>query len=636
MIADQLDDGQRDKKADELIQACLNLDTPQSFFLYAGAGSGKTRSLVDAINHVLLTPTGRRLALARQKVGVITYTNAACDEIASRLKYDARVEVATIHAFAWSMISGYNDDIRIWVKGNLESRIAELEEEIAGARNQATKTYQDRVRSLASKRRRLAALPGVKKFIYSPIGDNRTRDALNHSEVISITSEFLTNKPVLQLLLTSRYPFLLVDESQDTNRHLMDALLTVQVAHTPTFALGLLGDTMQRIYADGKVDLGKNLPGWAFPQKAMNHRCPHRVIRLINRIRADADGLVQAGRRDKPEGFVRLFALPISVPDKMAAEGLIAKEMSEVTGDPAWASACRDFKTLTLEHHMAAVRFGFAQMFEPIYSEDRLQTSLLQGTSAPLRFFSKEVLPLVRALRGEDDFTVAAVVRKFSPLLDPAVLKATPEKQMEQLARASEAARSLKAIVDSAQNPTFRDVLQNVARTGLFAVPDALLPFAQPDDPDVVDQEPSEGATSEAFDTSETAAWRTMLATPFDQIEAYDQYVSGRSPFGTHQGVKGLEFPRVMVVISDDEARGFLFKYDKLFGVEPKSATDLKREASGEETSIDRTRRLFYVTCSRAEESLAIVCYTSNPQGLVNTVVSRGWFDGTEASVVTL
>ncbi|WP_309085770.1 hypothetical protein [Chelativorans sp.] len=207
---------------------------------------------------------------------------------------------------------------------------------------------------------------------------------------------------------------------------------------------------------------------------------------------------------------------------------------------------------------------------------------------------------------------------------------------MEQLKRANEAARSLKAIVDSAQNPTFRDVLQEVARTGLFTVPDALLPFAQPDDPGVVDQEPSDGGPPEVFDTSETAAWRSMLASPFDQIEAYDQYVSGRSPFGTHQGVKGLEFPRVMVVISDDEARGFLFKYDKLFGLEQKSATDLKREASGEETSIDRTRRLFYVTCSRAEESLAIVCYTSNPQGLVNTVISRGWFDGTEASVFAL
>ena len=31
--------------ADDEIQRCLSLDSPVSFFLYAGAGSGKTRSL---------------------------------------------------------------------------------------------------------------------------------------------------------------------------------------------------------------------------------------------------------------------------------------------------------------------------------------------------------------------------------------------------------------------------------------------------------------------------------------------------------------------------------------------------------------------------------------------------------------
>lgn len=58
-----------------------------------------------------------------------------------------------------------------------------------------------------------------------------------------------------------------------------------------------------------------------------------------------------------------------------------------------------------------------------------------------------------------------------------------------------------------------------------------------------------------------------------------------------------------MVVISDDEARGFLFSYDKLIGTKAKSETDLENEVTGNDTSVARTRRLFYVTCSRAEES---------------------------------
>lgn len=41
-----------DAHVDDEIAACLNLDSPKSFFLFAGAGSGKTRSLVTALQHV--------------------------------------------------------------------------------------------------------------------------------------------------------------------------------------------------------------------------------------------------------------------------------------------------------------------------------------------------------------------------------------------------------------------------------------------------------------------------------------------------------------------------------------------------------------------------------------------------------
>ena len=34
---------------DDEIYSCLDLDNPKSFFLFAGAGSGKTRSLVEVL-----------------------------------------------------------------------------------------------------------------------------------------------------------------------------------------------------------------------------------------------------------------------------------------------------------------------------------------------------------------------------------------------------------------------------------------------------------------------------------------------------------------------------------------------------------------------------------------------------------
>ena len=52
--------------------------------------------------------------------------------------------------------------------------------------------------------------------------------------------------------------------------------------------------------------------------------------------------------------------------------------------------------------------------------------------------------------------------------------------------------------------------------------------------------------------------------------------------------------------------------YEKLFGAKAKSDTDVKNECDGKDTSITRTARLFYIACTSAKNSLAIVAYTEN------------------------
>jgi DNA helicase-2/ATP-dependent DNA helicase PcrA len=120
---------------------------------------------------------------------------------------------------------------------------------------------------------------------------------------------------------------------------------------------------------------------------------------------------------------------------------------------------------------------------------------------------------------------------------------------------------------------------------------------------------------------------------PFAEIEPYEAYISGRSLFATHQGVKGLEFFRVMVVMDYTEARGFLFSYDKLFGAKEKTKTDQENEKTGKDSTIDRTRRLFYVTCSRTQRSLALLAYSSDPEKIRKYVVTEGWFEQDEVQV---
>ena len=604
-----------DSPVDAEIANCLNLSSPRSFFLFAGAGSGKTRSLVIALQHVQ-EHLGEALKLKGQRVGVITFTNAASDEIKRRISFDPIIDVKTIHSFAWSLIDGLNRDIREWLRTNLATDIEQLQIEEAKGRK-GTKASSTRLSKITSKSKRLQNFDSVKRFVYSPTGDNRGRDALNHSEVIQLTSNFLRTKPAMQSILVGRYPFLLIDESQDTNKNLIDALFGVQVAHKGVFVLGLIGDMMQRIYSDGKDGLGQSLPAdWATPSKQLNHRCPKRVVTLINKVRSTTDRQQQKWRSDSIDGCVRIFILPSDTSEKLNAERAIARHMAHVSGDDEWSEP-KAFKSLTLEHRMAARRMGFLDMFVPLYEVESWRTSFLEGTLPAVRFFAEEVLPLVQAKQRKDRFAVARIARSLCPLLTTEALHAADDKQA-QLKLVSVAIDELLALWKNGADPALSDVLRCVAKGKLLVIPESLQPNAYRDKAlDVA--EPFEVTDESDRQTERAAAIDSFLSAPFSQIEPFATYLSGKAHFDTHQGVKGLEFDRVMVIMDDEEARGFMFKYENLFG--GKGAGD---------PSVEGTRRLFYVTCSRAKKSLALVAYTKTPDRVRQFVLDEGWFTADE------
>lgn len=612
-----------DGHIDDVIFECLNLDNPRSLFLFAGAGSGKTRSLVNVLSR-LRKEQGYRLHLHAQKIAVITYTNAACDEIQHRLGYDSLFLVSTIHSFSWDLIKSFQQDIKNWLQQNLQQEIRELEGQESKGRTE-TKASIDRVNKIASKKERLKNLEKIKKFTYSPKGDNGGRDSLDHSEVIKITAFFLSNKPLMKNLLIKKYPILLIDESQDTNGLLMDAFFEVQKEHSTSFSLALFGDTMQRIYTDGKVDLGLNIPeDWEKPEKKMNYRCPKRVIRLINKIRSSVDMQVQVPKIEQEEGIVRLFIVNSTILDKLQIESHIIQEMAKITGDELWNHL--NIKTLILEHHMAAKRMGFLNLFQPLYNHEKLKTGLLDGTLTAMQLFTKIILPLIKAKKAKDEFLVARIVRKYSPLFDSDVLKKN-ENQLENIRDVNKYVNELYSLWDDDKDPRIIDILQFVAKSKLFTIPEMLNPIAnRTEEEQRIAEEGEKGEDKDDF----IDAWDQALLGSFSQVESYDEYFSENSKFGTHQGVKGLEFPRVMVILNDEEAKGFLFSYEKLFGAQKLTQTDINNQNEGRDTSIERTRRLFYVACSRAEKSLAIVAYTKNPSMVNEHVLSQGWFEENE------
>ena len=609
------------------IAACLDLEKPKSLFMYAGAGTGKTRAVVEALG-LFRDRYGTRFRESGQKVAIITYTNAACDEIRRRIDFDAIFAVSTIHSFAWEQIRTYHKDISAWLREFLSTEIDELHEKQAAGRP-GTKAAAERKVQIESKRNRLQYLDVIKRFTYNPNGENIGKNSLRHAEVIAITAALLAHKPLLRQILIRKHPVLLIDESQDTQKDLIDALFALQAEHPDQFCLFLFGDTMQRIYADGKVGLEWTVPAdWETPAISINHRCPRRVVTLLNRIRLEADGVLQEPRQDAQEGVVRLFLVnDVDDVDKRKVEKAAAKIMAEATSDDEWMNK-QSIKVLTLEHHMAARRGGFDSFFESLYKLDNFKTGLLDGTLSGIPFFAQQVLPLVQAMRSEDRFAVARVVKDHSPIVAPGSLSGgtTP---LEEIHRAQKSVKSLVALWENGANPVLLDVLKVIAHEGIFGIPDVFAPILS--DADEQGEE-AESFPENAEDDKNLAvdAWREALSVPFSQLEAYAEYISDKSPFGTHQGIKGLQFPRVMVILDDNEARGFMFSYEKLLGAKAPTKTDQTNRLEGKDTSIDRTRRLFYVTCSRAQRSLAVIVYTKEADRIAKHMSTVTWFEDQE------
>lgn len=614
----EMDNNNIDRTVDETLERCILCTPRKSFFLFAGAGSGKTYSLVLLLKKIR-DKLGRELLFQGKQVAVITFTNAATDEIIKRLDYSSVFHISTIHSFVWDVIKNYQLDIKQYYCKNIASDINELAAKLEGTANKATKTFKANEVKLSLLRERYKKAQTINNFVYNPNSSNPEYNALKHAEVIKLSAQMITENKMLQRLIAQRYPVLLIDESQDTKKELVDAFFCLQRNYANTFTLGLFGDQKQRIYTDGKEDMISIIPdSWEQPVKKMNYRCAKRIIKLANTIGKEIDiHAEQEPRSDADEGTIRLFIVnPNEVINKDEVETDIMRNMAEIAKDDKWAGKEADIKVLTLEHMMAARRLGFDCFFEPMAKVDKYQMTFLQGTVSEIDFFTKGLLPIADSVRS-DGSEALRILKAHSPLLD----RNNDILSYEHYLKCREGSKRIATLVQ--EDDSIRDIVNETTKIRLLRVPDVVLQASQLSLEDL-DEDVDE----------ELKAWVSIMDLPISMIRRYDDYVNQRTRFDTHQGVKGLEYDRVMVIIDDNEAKGFLFSYDKLFGVKELSPTDKKNIVNNKETSIERTQRLFYVTCTRAKESLAVVMYTEEPAKVKAQAIGKLWFEENEIVVI--
>ncbi len=91
--------------AEEVIDKIINcLDNKQNFLVSGGAGSGKTHTLIETLNHIYKNDL-------KAKVACITFTNVAVNEIRERSPF-SKLHVSTIHDFLWNEIKHYQKNLK--------------------------------------------------------------------------------------------------------------------------------------------------------------------------------------------------------------------------------------------------------------------------------------------------------------------------------------------------------------------------------------------------------------------------------------------------------------------------------------------------------------------------------------------
>ncbi|MDX0890470.1 AAA family ATPase [Sinorhizobium medicae] len=609
--------GKPDTQADVDLRKALDTRPPTNFVMVAGAGSGKTTSLIKALAHLSQT-RGRELRVRGQQVACITYTEVAVNEIRSDVGDDPLCHVSTIHSFLWSLVQSFQIDIRDWILSRLDEKIAKESDRLAKPGTRAASRPKIEA-ALTRYRLQKEIVAGLDRFTYGT-GSDYGHGVLGHSDIIKLVPALLAEKQLLRDLLAARYPVLFVDESQDTTPNFVNVLRTVTETVQHEFCVGFFGDPMQKIYTTGggAVALGD---GWIKIQKPENFRSSQSVLRVVNAIRAEDDGLRQLGgkttrRGDQDillEGTTKIFVLPADE-HRTARVGQIRAFLGRANEDPLWVSDHdeADVRMLVVVHRMAAARLGFPNLYASLNDDapDSLKEGLVDGTAWPLRPFINFLLPLTAAVRAGDEIEIMNLLRDKGPLSAPK----TNGNFIETLKSLRNATLELNRLfLDPAT--TIRQLLSFAIETTLVTADERMSRhLALPLDP--ADELDPEHLPMTAF-----------FACPASELWNYRAYIEDLSPFATQQGVKGAEFNRVMVLLDDEEGKGqTLFSYGKYFGITDLSKTDDENIAEGKDSVIERTRRLFYVCCSRAIQDLAVVMFVADVASAKAAILAKGFF----------
>lgn len=606
----------RDTNADIEIRGCL--DSEQSFSVIAGAGSGKTTSLVTALRH-LRKEKGKEFRRDDRKIACITYTNRAVDVISDRLDWDCLFLVSTLHTFLWGEVKRFTPNIREALREHvIPKHIEKKQRDDNGGQSKKAIAAREKIALLQAD---LENLNNVEKFDYNDTNfSNYKEGQLNHDDIIDVAAYLIQENEILRRIMGQKYPYILVDEAQDTFSNVVEALNKL-CGNKGLPVVGYFGDPMQQIYEKRAGDFA-GPENSALITKEENFRCSCKVINLLNAFRTDVEQ-VPAGKNAGVEGSVFILLVAAEEP---AGERRRYSEDQIVRVSDCFEEALLkwdwdgrdDVKHLFLVHQMIARRGGFPELqklFTGKFASTKAQEDYQNGNHFLIKPFVNSICLLVKAHREGDLRKVVDILRNTSPAFDPkGVNDRRTLGEMKQLAL-----ENINGLSELWGTGSIGDILMYCRTNNLCKISDRLSEH--------LDRAPRAEEYNKEQHSDDKGDWLSdaFLSMTATEIEAFVDFFSENTPFSTQHGVKGEEYKDVLVVFDDTEAAWNNYSFTKT----------LTPNTSGNPTEgqYERSRKLAYVCFSRAEENLRILLFTPDPEAAKNELIENNLFEESQIDI---
>jgi DNA helicase-2/ATP-dependent DNA helicase PcrA len=551
-------------EAAQQAQAKINeaLDAGRSFRLEAGAGAGKTYSLVAALKR-LIEKSGPALVQSGQKVACITFTEVARNEIAQEIEDHPAILVDTIHGFSWAFLRQFQKVLR--------DTLAEMEER------------KEKIKQGGG----VGTKPVVYDFGF--FGVDADKITLSHDDIPDFMAKLLYREK-FRRILSQQFPVIFIDEYQDTHRLFMESITDNLLRPQAGPLVGLFGDHWQTIYRS-EYELAK------YPieeiAKGSNFRSVPAVVEVLNKLRPE---LRQAVYDTDAKGEARFFHTNSfrgnRTSDRHSKEDLLpdlARKTREALTQRLQAEGWDMSKTkvLMLTHNVLAAEQGYPTIAE-IFSG---RTDLFAKKEDPtIKFFAEVVEPMCTAYASSRYGEMFKILGS-----GPAIVKHE----------------------DKANWRRDMDALQKLRAEGTIGqIVDFLRSTKRPSPPDRVLRREEElnalGGTPVAEESSALQRYRKLRDVYYREVTEVVKFIEKQTSFATQHSVKGAEFENVLVVLGGGWNH---YNWPQLLELIHTKALDSKNTKG-----FYRARNLFYVSISRPMKRLAVLATQTIPNPALEAV----------------